>query len=540
MLIRILLILFFANSWVAYSQMIVTGTVRDAKTARALAFVNIGISNKNTGTTSLDNGNFSLKIPDGHFQDTLSFSLVGYQRLDVPVSQLTRGETLQIELNEKSIELGEVRVVGSKPVAKKYGIRRHGGLLRFTDGMFSQEDIFEIGQLIKLRGATAAITSVHLYISNDTEDSASFRINFYRYNGDKPSGRIIEKSILQKHAVKKGWLKFDIAAYGIVIQEDFVVTIECMPNPGKSGEPLAYEVKLGGLSKSFYRRNSLGQWNTPPHHYCLFVTALVEKEIPDEPEDQEMSATFKMYSEVVKDTFSVFVRLPADYGRVPGQRYPVVYHLDANAYADHIGASVQKHSRKKSYGEPLVVGIGYRDAYVMDSLRNRDYLFPQALAQDSFPVSGGGEKFYDFIKDELIPRIESQYRTDTVNRTLMGHSFGGYFGLYALLRGLKQGFVFHNYVVASPSLYYHHHYLMKAFMSVQPIEEKPLKLFMTTGGAEIEEDPDSNFHVLESILKKHRFIDLQTRIYRNLDHMGTAVPTFEDGLKFVGRKAKVK
>jgi hypothetical protein len=28
-------------------------------------------------------------------------------------------------------------------------------------------------------------------------------------------------------------------------------------------------------------------------------------------------------------------------------------------------------------------------------------------------------------------------------------------------------------------------------------------------------------------------MDLQTKVYPNLEHMGTAVPSFEDGLKFM-------
>src|SRR5690606_10805484 len=101
---------------------------------------------------------------------------------------------------------------------------------------------------------------------------------------------------------------------------------------------------------------------------------------------------------------------------------------DGNAYFDAVANSVDNYIQGKNISvDPIVVGIGYENAYVMDSLRNRDYTYPEALPADSFTVSGKGDKFYDFIKAKLVPHIDSIYRTDKTNRTIMGHSFGGYF-----------------------------------------------------------------------------------------------------------------
>ena len=526
----ILMILIFGNNYYVQSQIVIKGSIQDAENNNPLAYVNIGINTKNIGTTSLENGQFSIKIPNENLRDTLSFSIVGYEQLDLPIGKLSNNKSLDISLKEKAVDLKELKILANRPIEKKYGIRKRGGPVHFTDGMFSQEDIFEIGQLIKLGNGSAQITSANLYVSSDTEDSASFRINFYRYNGDKPSNRIVEKSILQKHPVKKGWLRFDITDYGIVLDGDFIVSIECIPNPGKSSKPLTYEIKLGGSSKSFYRRNSLGQWNTPPHHYCLFITALVDKNTPDEIEDEETLPAFKIYSDVVKDTFNVFIRLPRDYVRSSVRKYPVVYHLDGNAYFEHVSTSIKKIGKRKSFREPIIVGIGYRDAHVMDSIRNRDYTFPKGLAADSFAVSGGGQNFYQFLEHELIPHIENKYRADATNRTIMGHSLGGYFTLYALCQGLNKGLIFNNYVSASPSVSYHNDYIIRELKKVLPKGGKNLKLFLSMGEMEISGNSFSNFN---DLLKTSKIIDLQTQVYPNLEHMGTAVPSFEDGMKFI-------
>lgn len=56
----------------------------------------------------------------------------------------------------------------------------------------------------------------------------------------------------------------------------------------------------------------------------------------------------------------------------------------------------------------------------MDSPRVRDYTYPKAQAIDSFATSGGADLFYSFINKELIPQIDSGYRTDTTSRAIMG------------------------------------------------------------------------------------------------------------------------
>lgn len=90
----------------------------------------------------------------------------------------------------------------------------------------------------------------------------------------------------------------------------------------------------------------------------------------------------------------------------------------------------------------ILIGIGYDDLHTMDSLRCRDYTYPQALADYKMATSGGAKIFLEFLKDELIPIIEKKYSVDTFKRILMGHSLGGYFTIFALLHDLSQNEVF--------------------------------------------------------------------------------------------------
>jgi len=522
------------------AQKTLSGIVNDSGRQKALPFVNIGIRHKNIGTSSLADGSFSLQIPSQNENDTLTFSMVGYTELNLPIKRITVTNQKTFLLKVKSTELTTVTVSAKKLVEKKFGIKNSRALIHFGDGSTNQNDIFEIAQLIKLDTTLSRITSVNLYITEPRNDSGTFRINFYSFDGKRPANRIIEKSIIQTHPIQAGWLTFDLSAYNVYLKSNFVVAIEFIPT-GKRNNPIYYEVKLGGSAKSFMRASSQGEWIVPPHHYRLFITALVadnkSKSQQEDSEEKETIPTTILFSEIVKDSFSIFISLPKDYTKKENQKFPVIYLLDANAYFDIVADAMNENKMNGA----ILVGIGYKDAILMDSLRNRDYTFPKALPQDSFPVSGGADKFLRFIEQELIPFIDKTYHTDTSNRTLMGHSFGGYFTLYALEEELYNNLrLFRNYVAASPSLDYFDQYLSKRFQGIASSNDTGQRaLFITFGGREDAEDGGTgtagidNFNSFIALLSGSRFrnIKLKSALYPAFGHMETAVPTFTESLK---------
>jgi len=526
------------------AQTTITGTVTDATSAQALPFVNIGIKNKNIGTVSSGNGNFSIHIPAQNSKDTVTFSIVGYNELNLPVNQIVAAGQKIFQLQSHPAPLEEV-VVSSKLVEKKIGMVNHP-LIHFTDGSTNQNDIFEIAQLIKLGNIRSKITSVNLTLTDARADSGIFRINFYEYDGRRPANRIVEKSIVQTHAIKPGLLTFDLRKYNIYLRKDFVIGIEFLPAAKPDSTPINYEVKIGGSSKSFVRSASQGNWRVPPHHYRLFITTLVNANAkpsqPQENEEVETAPSLRLYSANVKDSFSVFVRLPKNYNDGNKQNYPLVLLLDANAYFDIAGNSITEISKQHLVTEPLLVGVGYKDFIQNDSMRSRDYTYPVAPATDSFTRSGGADKFLLFIQNELLPVIDKNYRTDTVNRTIMGHSLGGYFTLYALQRALAENNrCFNNFIAASPSLHYDDYYIVKQLINLPLVKETQNKqeLLITMGGEEIKEaGADSiraanDFESMIKTLSGNRFVNLKikSRIYPGFSHMETAIPTFEDGLR---------
>jgi len=523
----------------AGGQSIISGTVTDSRTNSVLPYVNIGIRNKNIGTSSLSDGSFSIKIPASNENDTLTFSMVGYSDLHLPVKSIIATQQHSFQLKPKSAALKPVVITADKLTEKSFGIKNTSTLVNFLDGSTNQNDIFEIAQLIRMDTSYSKITSVNLHINENRSDSGTFRINFYRWDGSRPGERIIEELIVQRKNIVEGWLQFDLIKYNIYLKGNFVVAIEFIPSE-KKNNPIRYELKLGGSSKSFVRTSSQGAWSVPPHHYRLFVNAFVadtkNKNQQENEEEKESIPTTTLYSETINESYSIFVSLPKAYTTKKDKRYPVIYLLDANVYFDIVA-----HIMLENKINVILVGIGYSDYIRMDSLRNRDYTFPEAPPQDSFPVSGNAINFLSFISNELLPYMDKTYRTDTLNRTLMGHSLGGYFTLFAMEQAIQDhNYFFNNYVAASPSFEYCNSYIVNLLKSISGEENTPQQtLFLTYGGREDSEEGGTgttgmdHFNLYITLLSGGRFknIDLKNEVYPSYGHMETAIPSFTKALR---------
>lgn len=88
----------------AHGQQLVTGIVVDSASFNALPSVNVQIKNRASGTVSDSKGNFSIAAKP---TDTLVFSLVGYQTLELPLVDYEEGI---VRLSEKYTLLEAVTI----------------------------------------------------------------------------------------------------------------------------------------------------------------------------------------------------------------------------------------------------------------------------------------------------------------------------------------------------------------------------------------------------------------------------------------------
>lgn len=523
-MLRYFFIVFLKVSLVAQAQAVLSGKVIDPMERSPLPFVNIGIKNKNLGTISGPDGSFSVTIPATFNNDSLTFSLVGYSELTIPIENM---EKKLIPLLPKPKTFDEVLISTTALKEKKFGIykRRNIGP-HFIDGIIQNYDIFEIAQIIPFPDYNCKLNSVNLYISDGSHDTVIYRLNLYHFDGSIPSTRLTEKTILKKEKLKEGWLEIDISSLEIYAKGNVAASVEFL-SP-QAGSHVSYEVKLGGRSKSYYRRNSQGQWQRAPFHYQMFISALVpDKQFP-ESEEKESVPDLQLYSQEVRDSFSIFVHLPKNYNASAKAKYPVVYLLDGNAYFDLLSEFFEKQNT-----EAILVGVGYKNAWFMDSLRQRDYTFPESK---HLSVSGGAASFRQFIIKELIPHIENKYRVNRNKRLLAGHSLGGYFVLYCMEMEQKEKIPhFSDYLAVSPSLDYADYYLLRNHLWYSE-GSSDQTLYLAYGSEEKNELGNSLTSDIDGFLSTYHsnnHFKIIVRQFPDLDHMGTALPGFENAVKIL-------
>ena len=242
---------------------------------------------------------------------------------------------------------------------------------------------------------------------------------------------------------------------------------------------------------------------------------------------------FTQYSESVKDTFYIEVQLPGEYFSKPAKKYPVVFLVDGNFYFPMMASIFEQYEIAGLVEPAIVVGVGYKSFKAMDSLRVRDCLYPKAMPSDEINAEGGGLNFYNYLTKELIPRIDSQYRTDSNNRALAGHSFGGYFVLYSLLNQLQaKTNTFKTFVSASPALWYNNFYLNQLPEQLRSSEEE-INLFISVGELEdstwsVKPVIDLSAEIQRSKVKR---LEFRSRVYNHLNHMDVALLSFAQGVQ---------
>jgi len=225
--------------------------------------------------------------------------------------------------------------------------------------------------------------------------------------------------------------------------------------------------------------------------------------------------------------YDIYVLLPADYAQNQ-KEYPVIYLLDGQWDFKLLDSIYGGLLYDQFVPEMIIIGITYsgEDADY-GALRAMDY----TPVYDPF-VSGSGDapKFFAFLKEQLIPFIESEYRADTSRRVLMGSSFGGTFTLYAMF---SEPGLFSGYVAASPAVVYGDRFAFKQeALYANNHEDLPVRLFLSVGEVEQLKRPVEEFM---QVLSKRNYtgLEMETRVIEGERHAGNKPEAYNRGLRFI-------
>jgi uncharacterized protein len=157
--------------------------------------------------------------------------------------------------------------------------------------------------------------------------------------------------------------------------------------------------------------------------------------------------TVTIQSSILKESRSLLISKPAGYENGT-DRYPVLYLLDGETHFHYTSGIVSFLAGNDRIPKMLLVGIVSGGS----ARRTRDLTPPSMAEIDNrfSPGNGGADRFLSFVADELIPYVDRTYRTRPY-KLLIGHSFGGLFGIYTLIAKPK---LFNGYIAIDPSLYW--------------------------------------------------------------------------------------
>ncbi len=252
------------------SKNILKGFITNKKTNLPLPYVNIGILNKDKGTTTNTKGEFALTILESNINDTLKISMIGYEPRIVYLNDILKKKKLylNIQLQEKTNELKEVVIADERLTTKVLGNKTDS---KFFGGKFAPGDLgSEIAIKIKIKNDPTYLDTFSFNISYNSEDTATFRVNIYEVKNGLPDKNILTDNIILRVNGQTGKIETDLTKYNLVVKDDIFIALEWIEGRKNSGIVFS----AGFINKgTYYRKASQGRWKKNPMGIGFNITA---------------------------------------------------------------------------------------------------------------------------------------------------------------------------------------------------------------------------------------------------------------------------
>jgi len=251
-------------------EIILRGFIKDKKTNLPLPYVNLGVLNKDKGTTTTTKGEFELTLNESNINDTLIISMIGYEPRVLYLNNILKKKelNLNIRLQEKIYELKEVVLADKKLTTKVLGNKTDS---KFFGGKFAPGDLgSEIAIRFKIKNAPTYLDTFSFNISYNTEDTATFRVNIYETKNGLPDKNILTENIIVKVNGQTGKIEVDLTKYNLMVMDDIFIALEWIEGRNNSGIVFS----AGFINKgTYYRKASQGRWRKNPMGIGFNLTA---------------------------------------------------------------------------------------------------------------------------------------------------------------------------------------------------------------------------------------------------------------------------
>ena len=202
-------LLFLASQLLAQNNF--QAIIADSNSKQPLAFVNIGVVNKNIGTVSDLDGFFSLKLNPTEKEDLIRFSMIGYksytENIASFVKKFSKGDT--VFLKEEVLELSEIVLSENKWKRKTLGNKTKSKSI--STGFTNNELGNEIGVIIPIKDAPTVLETFFFHINENQYRPLVFR----GLKEGLPHKSLVYENIIVKTSIKSGMMSIDLRPYNI-------------------------------------------------------------------------------------------------------------------------------------------------------------------------------------------------------------------------------------------------------------------------------------------------------------------------------------
>lgn len=226
--------------------------------------------------------------------------------------------------------------------------------------------------------------------------------------------------------------------------------------------------------------------------------------------------TLSMFSQKTTELFKsaklgtsrpIIISLPASYEKEPTKRYPLLILLDGEYLFDPFNGALSYGAYWDDLPETIIVGITQN--------KNNDRESDSSYDQSEGVPTNKGAAFFEFLGGELIPYIESKYRTAPF-RIIAGHDTTAGFLNFFLYKDYP---LFNAYISLSPEL------APKMEQRI-PINlaklKQPLFYYQSSGSGDIKQlrepiqELDENIKKIQNPLLNYKFDDFANASHYSL------------------------
>ena len=255
------------------------------------------------------------------------------------------------------------------------------------------------------------------------------------------------------------------------------------------------------------------------------------------PVHLENTEQFPIESKYVKnEKYIIQVGLPIGY-KSSDKSYPVLYVLDGDKSFGMAKEITDWLSWDNEIKNIIVVGISYgRGTNIWWEKRTRDYTQFKDTVYYYYPNAGGGDNFLSFIKNELFPVINKNYRTKQDSNAIMGLSFGALLSSYVLF---TKPDMFKYYIIISPSLFWNGNSILKT-ESDYFVKHKELNktVYMAYGSQDDNDWVIGPTTELIRVIQEHKYESLNfiTQVFKGETHISVYPVALTHGLKTIFKR----